>query len=189
MTTSPSSRPAATPADLHARCAGISILAVDVDGVLTDGRIIVDDLGVESKNFHVRDGLGFSLWHKLGKTSAILSGRRAAVVDRRAAELRIGRVVQGIADKGEAFRALLEETGARAEQVCYIGDDLIDLPVLRAVGLAACPADAVEEVREAAHLTTRATGGNGVAREVVEVVLKAQGLWHDACGCYLTPAT
>ncbi|MDG3007394.1 KdsC family phosphatase [Paludisphaera mucosa] len=187
--TPPASRSAAIPADLEARCAAIELLAVDVDGVLTDGRIIVDDAGVESKNFYVRDGLGFVLWHRVGKTSAILSGRRAAVVDRRAAELKIHRVVQGIADKGEALRALLAETGAGAGQVCYVGDDLIDLPALRAVGLAACPADAVDEVRAAAHLTTRSTGGSGVIREIVEVILKAQGLWHVACGSYLSPAT
>lgn len=177
------------PADVEARCARIDILAVDVDGVMTDGRIIVDDLGVESKNFHVRDGLGFALWHKAGKTSAILSGRSAPVVERRAAELKIGRVVQGIADKGEALRALLAESGATADRVCYIGDDLIDLPAMRAVGLACCPADAVEEARAAAHVTTAATGGSGVIREVVERILKAQGLWHDACGPYLAPAT
>lgn len=182
-------RPAASTAEIEARCAAIELLAVDVDGVLTDGRIIVDDRGVESKNFHVRDGLGFALWHKVGKTSAILSGRSAPVVDRRAAELKIGRVVQGIADKGEALRALLAETGATADRVCYVGDDLIDLPALRAVGLACCPADAVEEVREAAHLKTLATGGAGVIREVVEAILKAQGLWHVACGPYLAPAT
>ena len=176
-------------ADLQARCAAIRLLAVDVDGVLTDGRIIVDDLGVESKNFYVRDGLAFALWHRAGRRSAILSGRSAPVVQRRAEELKIGRVVQGIADKGEALRALLAETGAAAEEVCYVGDDLIDLPALRAVGLAACPADAVDEVRRASHLTTRAVGGSGVIREVVERLLKSQGLWHEACGPYLAEAT
>jgi len=181
--------PGGPSADLEALCAGIEVLAVDVDGVLTDGRIIVDDLGVESKNFHVRDGLGFALWHNLGKTSAILSGRSAPVVERRAAELKIQYVVQGIADKGKAVRALLAETGKAAKQVCYIGDDLIDLPALRAVGLACCPADAVDEVKAAAHITTRATGGSGVAREVVELILKAQGLWHDACGPYTSTTT
>lgn len=176
-------------AEIEARCAAIELLAVDVDGVLTDGRIIVDDHGFESKNFHVRDGLGFALWHKLGKSSAILSGRSAPVVARRAAELKIGSVVQGIADKGEALRTLLAETGVAADRVCYVGDDLIDLPALRAVGLACCPADAVDEVREAAHLTTLAIGGSGVIREVVETILKAQRLWHVACSPYLPPAT
>lgn len=177
-------KPGGPSADLEERCAAIELLAVDVDGVLTDGRIIVDDHGVESKHFYVRDGLGFVLWHKQGKASAILSGRSAPVVERRAAELKIQHVVQGIADKGEALRALLAETGKTAKQVCYVGDDLIDLPALRAAGLACCPADAVDEVKAAAHLTTRATGGSGVAREVVELILKAQGLWHDACGPY-----
>lgn len=179
---------AAIPADLAARCATIELLAVDVDGVLTDGGIVVDDRGVESKHFYVRDGLGFALWHRAGKRSAIISGRSAEVVNRRAAELKIHRVSQGINDKASALRALLEEFGLDAAQVCYVGDDLIDLPALGVVGLAACPADAVAEVRRAAHLTTRSTGGRGVVREVVEVVMKAQGLWHAACEEYRVPA-
>ena len=103
--------PAAIPAELAARCATIELLAVDVDGVLTDGGIVVDDHGVESKRFFVRDGLGFTLWHRAGKRSAIVSGRSAEVVDRRAAELKIHRVAQGINDKASALRALLEEVG------------------------------------------------------------------------------
>jgi 3-deoxy-D-manno-octulosonate 8-phosphate phosphatase (KDO 8-P phosphatase) len=175
-------------ADLSARCAGIELLAVDVDGVLTDGAIVIDDRGVESKNFHVRDGMAYSLWHRAGKVSAILSGRRAEVVLRRAAELQISHVSQGLAEKEEPFRGLLDQLGLAPRQVCYIGDDLVDLPVLRAVGLAACPADAVAEVREAAHLVTGAPGGRGTVREVVEVILKAQGLWHGLCGPYVMPA-
>jgi 3-deoxy-D-manno-octulosonate 8-phosphate phosphatase (KDO 8-P phosphatase) len=174
--------------DLAARCAGIELLAVDVDGVLTDGVIVLDDHGVESKHFHVRDGLGYSLWHKAGKRSAILSGRRAEVVDRRAAELKISHVAQGLAEKSEAFTNLLDHYGLKRSQVCFVGDDLVDLPVLRAVGLAACPADAVAEVRESVHLVTSARGGGGAVREVIEIILKAQGLWHGLCGCYLVPA-
>ncbi len=180
--------PEAIPADLAARCATIELLAVDVDGVLTDGGIIVDDRGVESKRFFVRDGLGFTLWHRAGKRSAIVSGRSAEVVDRRAAELKIHRVAQGIGDKASALRDLLVEFGLDASQACYIGDDLIDLPALGLAGLAACPADAVAEVRRAAHLTTRSIGGNGVVRDVVEVIMKAQGLWHAACEGYRVPA-
>ena len=164
------------------------MLAVDVDGVLTDGGIVVDDHGVESKRFYVRDGLGFTLWHRAGKRSAIVSGRAAEVVNRRAAELKIHRVAQGINDKASALPALMEEFGLDASQVCYVGDDLIDLPALTAVGLAACPADAVAEVRRAAHFTTRSIGGKGVVREVVEVIMKAQGLWHGACEGYCVPA-
>jgi 3-deoxy-D-manno-octulosonate 8-phosphate phosphatase (KDO 8-P phosphatase) len=175
-------------ADLTARCAPIELLAVDVDGVLTDGAIIVDDNGVESKNFHVRDGMAFSLWHRAGKRSAILSGRETRVVERRAAELRIGHVAQGLVEKGEAFRSLLQRFELEPRQVCFVGDDLVDLPLLHAAGLAACPADAIEEVRQAAHLVTVARGGRGAIREVVEVVLKAQGRWHMLCEGYQVPA-
>jgi 3-deoxy-D-manno-octulosonate 8-phosphate phosphatase (KDO 8-P phosphatase) len=174
--------------DLTARCAGIELLAVDVDGVLTDGMIVVDDRGVESKSFHVRDGLAYSLWHKAGKRSAILSGRRAEVVDRRAAELKISHVAQGLAEKAEAFQNLLDRYGLTAAQACFVGDDLVDLPVLSAAGLAACPADAVAEVRDSVHLITSAPGGGGAVREVVEVILKAQGLWHGLCSPYSLPA-
>lgn len=171
-------------AGLDALCAGIELLAVDVDGVLTDGVIVIDDRGVETKNFHVRDGLAYSLWHRAGKVSAILSGRRAEVVERRAAELKIGHVAQGLAEKRERFSRLLNQLGLEPGQACFVGDDLVDLPVLRMAGLAACPADAVAEVREAAHLVTAARGGGGAVREVVEVILKAQGLWHGLCRDY-----
>ncbi|WP_165230713.1 KdsC family phosphatase [Aquisphaera insulae] len=179
----------ASPAELADRCASIDLLAVDVDGVLTDGVIAIDDDGIESKHFHVRDGLGFALWHRAGKRSAILSGRAARVVERRAIELKIGHVAQGLADKGRAFRELLDRFGLEARQVCYVGDDLIDLPVLRAAGLAACPADAIAEVRESAQVVTAVPGGRGAVREVVETILKAQGLWHDLCENYEAPAT
>jgi len=175
-------------ADLAARCAAIDLLAVDVDGVLTDGAIVIDDQGVESKHFHVRDGLAYSLWHRAGKHSAILSGRRAEVVRRRAEELKIAHVAQGLDEKGEAFLTLLAELGLKPHQVCFVGDDLVDLPVLQSVGLAACPADAVNEVREHAHLITVAAGGQGAIREVVEVILKAQGLWHSLCDSFFVPA-
>ena len=190
MTTNPEHEAAEPPIsdDLRERCARIELLIVDVDGVLTDGRIVVDDRGVETKNFHVRDGLGLAVWRRAGKRSAILSGRSAQVVDRRAEELKIDRVYQGVEDKGGALRSLLEELALEPERACYVGDDLNDLPALLAVGLAACPADAVAEVRRAAQLTTRAAGGKGVVREVVETIMMAQGLWRAACESYRTPA-
>src|SRR3954470_4117257 len=141
-------------ADFAERCGPIELLVVDVDGVLTDGAIVIDDHGVESKHFHVRDGLAYSLWHKAGKHSAILSGRKADVVARRAGELKIEHVAQGLADKGKPFASLLAELGLDASQACFVGDDLVDLPALRSAGLAACPSDAVSEVRDAAHLIT-----------------------------------
>src|SRR4051794_22042755 len=175
--------------DLAERCRLIELLVVDVDGVLTDGAIVVDDRGVESKHFHVRDGLAYSLWHRAGKRSAILSGRKAEVVDRRAAELRIVHVYQGLADKGAPFRALLAALGLEARQACFVGDDLVDVPVLRSAGLAACPADAVSEVKDAAHFVTAAIGGRGAIREGGEGILKAQRLWHDPFGPYHAPAS
>src|SRR5262249_41427619 len=165
-------------AELTARCEPIELLVVDVDGVLTDGVIAVDDLGVETKHFHVRDGLAYALWHRAGKQAAILSGRRAAAVEHRAQELKIAHVLQGFDRKDEAFRALLRQLGLAARQACYVGDDLPDLPVLRAAGLAACHTDAAVEVREAAHLVASAPGGRGVIREIVEIILKSQRRWE-----------
>jgi 3-deoxy-D-manno-octulosonate 8-phosphate phosphatase (KDO 8-P phosphatase) len=170
---------APTRADLAARCEPIELLVVDVDGVLTDGVIAVDDRGVETKHFHVRDGLAYALWHRAGKQAAILSGRRTTAVERRAAELGIAHVLQGLDRKDEPFRALIGSLGLAPHQVCFVGDDLPDLPVLRAVGLAACPGDAAAEVQGAVHLVTNAPGGRGAVREVVEVILKSQGRWES----------
>lgn len=175
-------------ADLAARCGPIELLLVDVDGVLTDGVIALDDRGVETKHFHVRDGSAVTLWRKAGKRAAILSGRWAPAVDRRAAELGIAPVIQGASDKAAPFRTLLADLGLDARQVCYVGDDLADLPVLAAVGLAACPADADDEVRRAAHVVTRAPGGRGAVREVVELLLKNQGHWERLLAAYRAPA-
>ena len=177
-----------SPPDLAERCAPIELLLVDVDGVLTDGVIALDDHGVETKHFHVRDGSALNLWRKSGKRAAILSGRWAPAVDRRAAELGIAPVIQGAAEKGPPFRALIRELGLDGRQVCYVGDDLPDLPVLGAVGLAACPADAAAEVRAVAHFVTTAPGGKGAVREVVETVLKLQGSWNEIVARYLVPA-
>jgi len=177
--TPPSLATARANRNLAARCAAIELLLFDVDGVLTDGVIALDDRGVETKHFHVRDGSAIAIWRRLGKRAAILSGRRAEAVDRRAAELGIAPVIQGAADKAGPFRALLAELELEARQVCYVGDDLADLPVLNAVGLSACPSDAAPEVAEAVHLVTRAPGGRGAVREVVERILKYQGAWDE----------
>jgi 3-deoxy-D-manno-octulosonate 8-phosphate phosphatase (KDO 8-P phosphatase) len=174
--------------ELAERCAAISLLLVDVDGVLTDGVIAIDDRGVETKHFHVRDGTALALWRKLGRPTAILSGRKAEAVVHRAKELGIASVIQGVGDKGEPFRGLLRDLGIEARQVCYVGDDLADLPVLLAAGLAACPSDAAPEVREAVHLVLGTPGGRGAVREVVEVILKHQGLWDDLVARQRIPA-
>jgi 3-deoxy-D-manno-octulosonate 8-phosphate phosphatase (KDO 8-P phosphatase) len=175
-------------AELAERCASIELLVLDVDGVLTDGVIELDDRGVESKHFHVRDGSAIHLWRKAGKRAAILSGRSARCVDLRAAELGIEPVVQGAAHKGEPFRGILQELGLETRQVCVVGDDLADLPVLAVAGLAACPADAAPEVRDAAHFIATAKGGRGAVREVVELLLKQQGAWEPLLQGYRTSA-
>jgi len=179
MTTpaTPREIPAAADDGLAGRVGPVELLLLDVDGVLTDGTIAVDDLGVETKHFYVRDGSAIALWRRSGRRTAILSGRRAAAVDHRAAELGIAPVIQGASAKGKAFGDLLVGLGLEARQVCYVGDDLADLPVMRAAGLAACPADAAPEVVAAAHYVTSALGGRGAVREVVELLLKGQGRW------------
>ena len=174
--------------DLADRCAPIELLLVDVDGVLTDGVIAIDDKGVETKHFHVRDGSAFHLWKKAGKRAAILSGRWAPLVDRRAAELGIAPVIQGAPQKGGPFRAMLRDLGLEPRQVCYVGDDLADLPVLNAVGLAACPADAAAEVRASVQYVASLPGGRGAIREIVEVILKHQGAWDEIVDRYQIPA-
>ena len=161
---------------------------VDVDGVLTDGVIAIDDRGVETKHFHVRDGMALLALAPGGQAGGDPLGTVGRGGRSPGGRAGIAHVLQGAAEKGEPFRALMAELGLEPRQVCYVGDDLADLPVLRAVGLAACPADAVAEVRDAAHLVTAAAGGRGAFREVVEVILKSQGLWDGLCETYTVPA-
>lgn len=157
--------------------AKIRLLVCDVDGVLTDGRIILDSTGAETKQFHVRDGSGLKYWRRAGRQAAFLSGRESPVVLRRAAELGVRLVEQGAKDKLPALRRLLKAARCTAQETAYIGDDLPDLPIFWRVGFRAAVADAVAEVREAADYVTRAAGGRGAVREVVELILKAQGRW------------
>jgi 3-deoxy-D-manno-octulosonate 8-phosphate phosphatase (KDO 8-P phosphatase) len=168
---------AASTESLAERCRRIELLVLDVDGVLTDGGIIYSDAGHEIKQFHVRDGSGLKLWHWLGKRAAILSGRSSNVVNVRAAELDVAPVVQGARDKLPAYRQIVKDCGLEPAQVCVVGDDIPDLPMLRNSGLAVAVADACADVQAIAHYITRAPGGRGAVREVIEWVLRAQGLW------------
>jgi len=155
----------------------IRLLLLDVDGVLTDGRVTYTDAGQELKAFHVRDGSGVKFWRRAGGRVAILSGRSSPAVVRRAKELGIDPVVQGTDEKLPALRRILRETGMTPDQVCAVGDDLPDLPVLTRCGLAVAVADAAPEVRAAAHLVTAAAGGHGAVREAVEWLMRGQGTW------------
>ena len=163
---------------LAERCRAVELLVLDVDGVLTAGGIVHGDDGVEQKTFDVRDGTGLKAWHAAGKRSALITGRNSRAVAARAAELGITAVVQGASEKLPAFRRVLAEAGLRPEQACYVGDDLPDLPPLRRSGLAVAVADACPEVRADAHHVTRAPGGRGAVREVVELILRCQGEWQ-----------
>ena len=160
---------------LRERCAAIELLVVDVDGVLTTGGIEYGTPELELKQFHVRDGSGLKLWHQAGKRTGLITGRRSPVVERRAAELGIAFVVQGAAEKLPAFQGLLADAGVTAEAVCYVGDDLPDVPPMRACGLAVAVADACAEARADAHYITRTPGGRGAVREVIELILRCQG--------------
>jgi 3-deoxy-D-manno-octulosonate 8-phosphate phosphatase (KDO 8-P phosphatase) len=157
----------------------VRLLLTDVDGVLTDGRIHFDMSGREFKSFHVHDGAGIVYWHRHGGISGFLSGRGGQVVQDRARELGVHEVHLGKLDKGPTFEAILTARGLAPEEVAYVGDDLLDLPVLTRVGFAAAPADARPEVRERVHYVTRAAGGQGVVREVVELLLRARGVWDE----------
>ncbi len=170
--------------DLDEKCRSISLLLVDVDGVLTDGAIIYDNNGVETKRFFVRDGHGIKLWQRSGGRFGIVTARNSHVVEVRAAELGVQLVRQGVADKLAVVRQLAEEHRLTLGQVAYIGDDLPDLSVVRQVGLGVAVADAVEELRVGADYVTKAPGGRGAVREVVELILRAQHRWDDLLKTY-----
>jgi 3-deoxy-D-manno-octulosonate 8-phosphate phosphatase (KDO 8-P phosphatase) len=160
-----------------ARCKSLKLILSDVDGVLTDGTVLLFADGREAKSFHIRDGLGVVLAHRAGLRTGLLSGRRSEAVVRRAAELGIAVVYQGIDDKGAAFREILERESLSPHEVAYMGDDVADLPVMTEVGLSAAPADAPMEVRNQAFMITTAIGGRGCFREFIEAILKARGDW------------
>jgi 3-deoxy-D-manno-octulosonate 8-phosphate phosphatase (KDO 8-P phosphatase) len=165
-------------------CQPIRLILSDVDGVLTDGGIIIDNQGVESKQFHVRDGQGIRLWHKAGYKFGLITLRSSQILKIRVAELGIEIIRQGIEQKLDAMQEIMSDLGLSPRQVCYIGDDLPDLPLVRSAGLGVAVADACEELREAAKYTTRLSGGRGAVRETVEVILKAQQRWGDLIQAY-----
>ena len=163
----------------------IELVLSDVDGVLTDGRLVLDNQGIETKRFHIRDGMGIALWQKAGYRFGIVTLRSSQVVKIRAAELGIDIVRQGTDDKLRTTREILDELHLAPGQVCYIGDDLPDLSVVRAVGLGVAVADAAAELRQAADYVTTAAGGAGAVRETIEMILKAQRRWDDVIQSYL----
>jgi 3-deoxy-D-manno-octulosonate 8-phosphate phosphatase (KDO 8-P phosphatase) len=157
----------------------IRLILSDVDGVLTDGSIVIDNAGVESKSFYVRDGYAIKLWLKAGFEFGLLTARNSQVVKIRAAELGIQMVRQGYSEKLTAAKEMMAQAKVDPSEVCYIGDDLPDLSVMFDVGLSVTVADGASEVRQAATWTTKAPGGRGAIRELIERLLKAKSLWED----------
>ena len=168
-----------------ARLLSIKMLITDVDGVLTDGSMIFNDDGTESKTFNVRDGSGIKYLMRNGIATALLSARECEPVRRRAESLGIDHCITGALDKLPAYRELLEQTGLTDADVCYVGDDLPDIPPMRVAGFPVTVADGVDEVKQVAAYVTQARGGRGAVREVAEMILKAQGKWENVMKRYL----
>jgi len=181
----PGPRPLNFTMKLDERCQPIELILSDVDGVLTDGYIVLDNQGIETKRFDIRDGMGVRLWQKAGYRFGLITLRSSQIVQMRASELGIDIVRQGTDDKLVALRQILDELDLTPEKTCYLGDDLPDLSVVRAVGLGVAVADACAELREAADYVTTAVGGSGAVRETIEVILKAQRCWDDVIQSYL----
>jgi 3-deoxy-D-manno-octulosonate 8-phosphate phosphatase (KDO 8-P phosphatase) len=170
------------PLAVSERAALIKLVIFDVDGVLTDGRLYFDDHGTEFKAFHARDGLGINMLKKTGLPIAIITGRTSQVVLHRMKNLGIKHIYQGQLEKIHAFNELLSEFSLPAEHVSYVGDDLIDLPVMQACGLAIATADAHPLVHKHAHWSTPQPGGRGAARDVCELLISSQNNWHLVAG-------
>jgi 3-deoxy-D-manno-octulosonate 8-phosphate phosphatase (KDO 8-P phosphatase) len=162
----------------------VKLLILDVDGVLTDGRISIDDAGLETKFFDVKDGHGLKLLKRYGIDAVLLTGRRSQVVEHRAADLGITEVHQGVLNKAEALPGILEGRQLTPQQTAYVGDDIVDIPLFRRVGLSIAVADAVAEARATADYVTDHRGGRGAVREVCELILKAQDRWADVAAKY-----
>jgi len=164
--------------------ASVKLLVMDVDGVLTDGSIYVSASGEEIKRFNVWDGAGITMLHRVGVKTAIISSRSSHAVEVRAKELGITEVRQGVSGKLAALESLLQAYGLTAEEACYVGDDLNDIPVMGVVGASVAVANARPEVKKAATVVTGAAGGDGAIREVAEAIVRAQGKWESVLDSY-----
>jgi 3-deoxy-D-manno-octulosonate 8-phosphate phosphatase (KDO 8-P phosphatase) len=166
------------------RLGKIRLLLLDVDGVLTDGRITYDSQGREHKSFDVKDGHGLKMLQRAGLAVGIITGRRSSIVELRARELGIDIVVQGAKSKLEPYENILQQQGLRDEEVAYVGDDLVDLPILRRAGFAVTVADGVEDLKSQVHYVTVRSGGHGAVREVCDLLLKESGRWEEVTSRY-----
>lgn len=175
----------ATP-DIVERARRIKLLILDCDGVLTDGRIIMLPDGDETKAFDVKDGHAMVMAQRAGLHIAIISGRKSSVVRARATELGVAHLHEMAWVKMEPYEKILSEERLTDDEVCFVGDDVVDIPLLRRAGLGVAVADAVEEARQHSHIVTTKPGGRGAVREVIEFILKAQNKWDDALARYIS---
>jgi len=173
--------------DALERAKRVKLIIFDVDGVLTDGSLNIGAHGEVFKKFHSRDGFGITLAQSCGLKTAIITGRTTEITTHRAAELKISTVLQGQMNKRAAYKKIKEKFNLTDDEICYVADDVIDLPVFVQVGFRAAVADAAPEVVERAHFVANNFGGHGAAREVVEFILKAKGFWQQIIERYTTP--
>lgn len=168
----------------EAKAAKIRLVLFDVDGVLTDGKVVIHADATESKTFDIKDGIAMVWGQRAGLTVGLLSARQSATTPHRAAQLGITLVRQGVPNKLDAYDQILSELGLADPQVAYMGDDIVDLAVLGRVGLSTAPADAVAEVRARVDWVSTRIGGDGAARELLEMILRAQGRWEPLVAAY-----
>ncbi len=168
------------------RAKKIKVFIVDIDGVMTDGRIIYSIYGDELKFFDVQDGLGITLLNRAGLKCVIITAKKTRIVKLRSRDLKFAKTYQGFHDKLIPFKHLLRKFRVTPDEVCFIGDDLIDIPILKRVGLAVCVPNAVEDVKPFAHYITSKSGGRGAVRETCDLILKAQGKWDLATKKYFS---
>lgn len=162
----------------------IKLLLLDVDGVLTDGRITYNSDGTETKSFDVKDGHGLKMLQRAGISVGIITGRKSSIVEHRAQELGINILYQGALDKLVPFQEILEKHSVKADEIAYVGDDIVDLPILQRVGFSATVADALPEVKERVDYIAERAGGKAAVREICDLILKEAGLWDDVTAKY-----
>ena len=165
------------PAEIIEKAKRVKVFIVDIDGVMTDGRIVYSGYGEELKFYDVQDGFGISLLNRAGIKTVIITAKKSKIVKHRARDLKVTKAYQGFIDKLIPFNDLLKTFKVKPEEVCFMGDDLIDIPVLKRVGFAVAVPNAVDEVKEYAHHVTSRRGGRGAVREICDLILKAQNKW------------
>ncbi|RJP29710.1 MAG: HAD-IIIA family hydrolase [Candidatus Omnitrophota bacterium] len=170
--------------DLIDKAKMIKVLLLDVDGVLTDGRIIYDSAGRDMKLFDVHDGLGVALLHKSGIPTVLITAKGSRAIKPRAKDMKVARIYENISPKTAVLDKIIKKYKIKPEELCFIGDDLVDLCLLKRVGLAVSVANACAEVKKISHYTTAKEGGRGAVREVAEMILKSQGKWQEAIRKY-----